>query len=197
MLDCNYGLTTNQSTVSIVQTNDERKKMHDEAFVQVCRRRRDSYFIQLGLLIANRTRRHTHARAQQPIVSCSDNMAWSVRTRKILAHSVGYFCILVFFSLTNYTVYVYYTTIATSVLQRQEYKKFLFHIVFGNWLAINIYFNYIMAWLSSPGHAKDYQRLAMQYAQCRKCSTNKPPRTHHCSWCDLCILKFDHHCPCT
>jgi palmitoyltransferase len=123
-------------------------------------------------------------------------MVWSVRTRKLSALSIGYFCIFVFFSLTIYIVYVYYTTLAPSVLEKKEYKKFLFHFIFGNWLAINVYFNYIMAWLSSPGLAKNYQNLAIQYPACKKCSMNKPPRTHHCSWCDLCILKFDHHCPC-
>jgi palmitoyltransferase len=118
-------------------------------------------------------------------------MEWSVRTRKIAARSVGYFCIGIFFLLTTYIVYVYYTT-----LKRKKYKKFLFHIIFGNWIAINIYFNYIMAWLSSPGLAKYYQNLATRYPMCKKCSMKKPPRTHHCRWCDLCILKFDHHCPC-
>lgn len=30
---------------------------------------------------------------------------------------------------------------------------------------------------------------------CKKCITPKPARTHHCSICDKCILKMDHHCP--
>lgn len=29
---------------------------------------------------------------------------------------------------------------------------------------------------------------------CRKCQTFKPPRTHHCSACNRCIMKMDHHC---
>jgi len=117
-------------------------------------------------------------------------------TRKILSNSIGYFCILIFFLLTTYIVYVFYFQIAPYVLERQEYMKFNFHFFFGNWLMVNIYFNYLMAWLTSPGLAKHYQYLAVQYPICKKCSLFKPPRTHHCSWCNLCVLRFDHHCPC-
>lgn len=29
---------------------------------------------------------------------------------------------------------------------------------------------------------------------CPKCIAPKPERTHHCSTCDRCVLKMDHHC---
>lgn len=31
--------------------------------------------------------------------------------------------------------------------------------------------------------------------RCRRCSSLKPRRAHHCSVCNECVLKMDHHCP--
>ena len=30
---------------------------------------------------------------------------------------------------------------------------------------------------------------------CKKCNQEKPNRSHHCTVCNVCILKMDHHCP--
>ncbi|XP_036823595.1 palmitoyltransferase ZDHHC20 isoform X3 [Oncorhynchus mykiss] len=30
---------------------------------------------------------------------------------------------------------------------------------------------------------------------CEHCQVIKPDRCHHCSTCDMCVLKMDHHCP--
>ena len=39
----------------------------------------------------------------------------------------------------------------------------------------------------------DHQVLLKRW--CRKCHHEKPPRTHHCSICNVCVLRMDHHCP--
>lgn len=45
-----------------------------------------------------------------------------------------------------------------------------------------------------PVHMRAYDG-AVRY--CDKCKVVKPDRSHHCSICGQCVLKFDHHCPYT
>ncbi|XP_075909701.1 palmitoyltransferase ZDHHC20-B-like isoform X1 [Petromyzon marinus] len=45
---------------------------------------------------------------------------------------------------------------------------------------------------SLPLHTRT---LAGAIRYCEKCNLIKPDRCHHCSTCEACILKMDHHCP--
>ncbi|XAR62924.1 Protein S-acyltransferase [Bertholletia excelsa] len=45
---------------------------------------------------------------------------------------------------------------------------------------------------SLPSSDGSERRPAIGY--CRKCGNGKPPRCHHCSVCQRCVLKMDHHC---
>ncbi|XP_008563601.1 PREDICTED: probable palmitoyltransferase ZDHHC19 [Galeopterus variegatus] len=35
---------------------------------------------------------------------------------------------------------------------------------------------------------------AFRLQWCQKCCFHRPPRTHHCPWCNICVEDFDHHC---
>jgi hypothetical protein len=42
---------------------------------------------------------------------------------------------------------------------------------------------------------KNYRLEEQKYRTCRRCRQFKPARAHHCSICERCVIKMDHHCP--
>lgn len=52
--------------------------------------------------------------------------------------------------------------------------------------------------IRSPGscvRVPKYSIEEQKYRTCRRCRQFKPGRAHHCSICDRCVIKMDHHCP--
>ena len=45
---------------------------------------------------------------------------------------------------------------------------------------------------------EELSHLRIEYIEkimyCHKCGVTKYPRTHHCSTCNYCIRRMDHHC---
>jgi hypothetical protein len=76
---------------------------------------------------------------------------------------------------------------------------FIVHVIVTIVLSLAFWFCYILASITDPGPVppdwRDYvdvDESGLSY--CGICSAWKPPRTHHCSRCGRCSLKFDHHC---
>lgn len=67
-------------------------------------------------------------------------------------------------------------------------------VIVGNWLLVNVCFHYYMGVKVPAGLPPQGALIPEAVSICKKCIKPKPPRTHHCSVCNKCILKMDHHC---
>ncbi|XP_076025727.1 palmitoyltransferase ZDHHC16B [Genypterus blacodes] len=97
--------------------------------------------------------------------------------------------------LTTSVVVIVYLYILPIIISTYPVHMITFHLCYGHWLLIMVVFHYYKANTTSPGQPPKDNAQIPSVSICKKCIAPKPPRTHHCSICDMCVLKMDHHCP--
>ncbi|KAJ6260502.1 hypothetical protein Dda_4728 [Drechslerella dactyloides] len=130
------------------------------------------------------------------------------RLDDLCCSGLTYFPLLIVYGATTWAVWVEAYSISWNSIG--GLKGHLLAAV-GVWLYAMLNWSYTVATFSSPGTPLEtkskYSHLpttAMpsitvkasgEERFCKKCQCRKPDRTHHCSTCNTCVLKMDHHCP--
>ncbi|KAM9424733.1 palmitoyltransferase ZDHHC16B isoform 2-T3 [Pholidichthys leucotaenia] len=97
--------------------------------------------------------------------------------------------------LTTSVVVIVYLFVLPTIINTYSLHWIAWHLCCGHWLLVMVVFHYYKAITTSPGHPSKGKVNIPSVSICKKCITPKPPRTHHCSICNVCVLKMDHHCP--
>lgn len=109
---------------------------------------------------------------------------------------IGVVMVFMVIILTTSVVVLWYMYLRPVIMMMNPFWTY-YHWIVSHYLLVNIVFHYFKAVLTSAGRPP--QSTPMEEIKgavvCKKCVQPKPPRTHHCSICDCCYLKMDHHCP--
>lgn len=135
---------------------------------------------------------YNHHLSQSYIADILLEPIFKIVDSKVFKKFLGPLFVLCCILLTSSVVVIcYYVGLPWWWRKSQEMTIVL--LIIGNWLLINVIFHYYKAAVTNPGtipRKESYNAVGI----CKKCLMPKPPRTHHCSICNRCILKFDHHC---
>uniref|UniRef100_A0A3Q1N3K0 Palmitoyltransferase n=2 Tax=Bos TaxID=9903 RepID=A0A3Q1N3K0_BOVIN len=96
--------------------------------------------------------------------------------------------------LTSSIVAIAYLCVLPLILQTYSVPRLCWHFFYSHWNLILIVFHYYQAITTPPGYPPQGRNDMTTVSICKKCINPKPARTHHCSICNRCVLKMDHHC---
>ncbi|KAH0855825.1 hypothetical protein HID58_084086 [Brassica napus] len=127
---------------------------------------------------------------------------------------LGYFVILLVITFVAVSYYAVVVNTWWPILIENNHKALsalacLIILVF-HFLLIMLLWSYFTAVFTDPGSVPEHFRRELvvvgdsleagastgqgALGYCPKCRIVKPPRCHHCSVCQRCVLKMDHHC---
>jgi hypothetical protein len=101
---------------------------------------------------------------------------------------------LIYIVISSFSTYFYYNK---EVMENNQILKKLISLIFYLCAFMTIYC-YILSILTDPGTINDDKLKLLEKddkTYCKKCDKERPIRAHHCSTCNKCFLKLDHHCP--
>jgi palmitoyltransferase len=111
---------------------------------------------------------------------------------RIFSRYLGRFFVFIVWLLTSIVVYTCYVVGFPYYWQKSRTLTIIL-LIFGNYLLVNVIFHYVMAAMTDPGMLQ-FEIAFNAVSFCKKCFLPRGQRTHHCSICNRCVLKFDHHC---
>lgn len=115
----------------------------------------------------------------------------------------GYMCCVFMWLLISYAEYVVMFII---LLPEQSNAYRISNVILFQVLTFLAIVSHLKTMFTDPGSVpkgnatnETIQKMGLREGQiifkCQKCCCIKPERAHHCSVCQRCIRKMDHHCP--
>ncbi|KZS14606.1 Palmitoyltransferase [Daphnia magna] len=117
----------------------------------------------------------------------------------------GIICVVLTWLLILYSMFVSFFVILIPAISTHTVFS-VFNLVLFLALSSLAFISHVRTMLTDPGAVprgnatkEMIQRMGLQQGQvifkCQKCCSIKPERAHHCSVCQRCVRKMDHHCP--